>query len=150
MGFRPRCKLLQCIRGGPRAVTEMTMKTDNLLIINRRRTLALLAGAGAGAILGPAGEGDAEAAITCVPVAAAQTEGPYWVEEKLQRSDIRVDLSDGSVKPGVLLALTINVQEVTTAGCTPLAGAQVDIWHCDAAGLYSDEAANNTVGKRFL
>jgi uncharacterized protein (TIGR03437 family) len=85
-----------------------------------------------------------------VPVAAAQTEGPYWVEEKLQRSDIRVDPSDGSTKPGILLALTINVQEVSSAGCTLLAGAQVDIWHCDAAGLYSDTAANNTVGKKFL
>jgi intradiol ring-cleaving dioxygenase-like protein len=27
---------------------------------------------------------------------------------------------------------------------------QVDVWHCDAGGLYSDEAANNTVGKKFL
>ena len=26
----------------------------------------------------------------------------------------------------------------------------VDIWHCDTAGVYSDVAANNTVGKKFL
>jgi protocatechuate 3,4-dioxygenase beta subunit len=31
-----------------------------------------------------------------------------------------------------------------------LKGAQIDIWHCDATGLYSDESANNTVGKKFL
>jgi uncharacterized protein (TIGR03437 family) len=32
----------------------------------------------------------------------------------------------------------------------PLAGAKVDIWHCDAGGIYSDEAANNSKGKKFL
>src|SRR5262249_1673348 len=46
--------------------------------------------------------------------------------------------------------LSITVQEVSSSGCNPLAGAQVDIWHCDAAGIYSDEAANNSVGKKFL
>src|SRR5262249_49294581 len=35
-------------------------------------------------------------------------------------------------------------------GCTPASGVQVDIWHCDAGGLYSDEAANGTVGRKFL
>ena len=32
----------------------------------------------------------------------------------------------------------------------PLAGARVDIWHCDAGGTYSDEAQNNSSGKKFL
>ncbi|MDQ2948089.1 MAG: hypothetical protein M3Y27_19490, partial [Acidobacteriota bacterium] len=68
----------------------------------------------------------------------------------LNRTDIRVDPSDGSVKPGVLLALSINIRENSGSNCSPLVGAHVDLWHCDAAGLYSDVAANGTVGKKFL
>ena len=32
----------------------------------------------------------------------------------------------------------------------PLPGATVDIWHCDAAGVYSDIAAEGTTGKNYL
>jgi protocatechuate 3,4-dioxygenase beta subunit len=90
-----------------------------------------------------------EALPTCV-VVPAQTEGPYFVDEKLNRSDIRSDPSDGSVKEGLPLQLTLHVSSVSTAGCTPLAGAMVDIWHCDAQGVYSDEQANGTTGQKFL
>ncbi len=34
--------------------------------------------------------------------------------------------------------------------CTALAGAQVDVWHCDALGLYSDVSAENSSGRKFL
>ena len=34
------------------------------------------------------------------------------------------------------------------AACTPLPGAQVDVWHCDAGGVYSD--AGGAVGQKFL
>lgn len=118
--------------------------------LNRRQALSLLGGAGASAFLsGGMGE-TARAANSCVALAAAQTEGPYWVEEMLNRSDIRVDPSDGSVRPGATLTLTLNIQEITGSSCDPLSGAHVDIWHCDATGLYSDVAANRTVGKKFL
>lgn len=118
--------------------------------LNRRQTLALFGSAGAAALLGTGGAEDSEAATSCVAPAAQQTEGPYWVDEMLNRSDIRVDPYDGSIKPGVLLTLSLSVQEVSGSTCSPLAGAHVDIWHCDASGLYSDEAANNTVGRKFL
>ncbi len=78
-----------------------------------------------------------------------ETEGPYWVDERLNRSDIRIDPSDGSIEPGVPLQLNLNVLRAD-ADCAPAAGVWVDIWHCDASGLYSDEAANNTVGRKFL
>jgi len=80
------------------------------------------------------------------------TEGPYFVDELLNRSDIRVDPSDGTVQDGLLLLLSITVSSLDTAtGVTkPLANAMVDLWHCNRLGLYSDEAANNTVGKKFL
>ncbi|GAA6622941.1 intradiol ring-cleavage dioxygenase [Scytonema sp. NUACC26] len=87
----------------------------------------------------------------CV-VSPEQTEGPYFVDEKLNRSDIRSDPADGSVKDGVPLQLTLQVSKIGSTGCTPLAGAIVDIWHCDAQGIYSDvtDRSFNTVGKKFL
>ena len=81
------------------------------------------------------------------------TEGPYFVDEKLDRSDIRSDPSDNSVKAGVPLALTVRVMKVGGSSCTPLAGATVDVWHCDALGVYSDASDptfGSTKGKKFL
>jgi protocatechuate 3,4-dioxygenase beta subunit len=91
-----------------------------------------------------------QAAPSCV-VKPALTEGPYFVDEKLNRSDIRSDPSDGSVKAGTPLAIAFNVYTVS-GGCAPLAGATVDIWHCDAMGVYSDasDPSFNTKGKQFL
>jgi protocatechuate 3,4-dioxygenase beta subunit len=80
------------------------------------------------------------------------TEGPYFVDEMLNRSDIRSDPSDGAVKEGAPLRLTFRVSQLGAAACAPLAGAQVDIWHCDALGVYSDvtDRSFNTKGKKFL
>jgi protocatechuate 3,4-dioxygenase beta subunit len=72
------------------------------------------------------------------------TEGPYFVDEKINRSDIRED------REGVPLTLRFNVAQVSGAACAALQGAQVDVWHCDAAGAYSDVAQNNTTGEKFL
>lgn len=81
-----------------------------------------------------------------------QTEGPYFVDELLNRSDIRSDPSDGSSKEGFRLELVIRVHDLREDNCLPLAGARVDIWHCDAQGLYSDvrDRSFNTKGKKFL
>jgi protocatechuate 3,4-dioxygenase beta subunit len=88
-------------------------------------------------------------ALSCV-LSSSMTEGPYWVDEMLNRADIRTDPSDGTTKPGLPLQLVLNVFSVTSAGCGVLPNALVDVWHCDAGGLYSDAAANGTVGKKFL
>jgi protocatechuate 3,4-dioxygenase beta subunit len=87
----------------------------------------------------------------CV-VSPEQTEGPYFVDEKLNRSDIRSNPVDGSVKDGVPLQLTLHVSQIGSSGCTPLAGAIVDIWHCDALGVYSDvtDPSFSTAGQKFL
>jgi len=83
----------------------------------------------------------------------AETEGPYFVDEMLNRSDVRSDPSDGTTKEGVPLTLAFNLSAINN-GCTPLAGATVDIWQCDALGVYSDAtdsgAGFKTVGKKFL
>lgn len=88
-------------------------------------------------------------ALACI-ASPSMTEGPYFVDEMLKRSDIRIDPTDSSIKAGVPLNLAIRLFRVNGNVCAPLKGAQIDIWHCDAMGLYSDEAANNTVGKKFL
>jgi protocatechuate 3,4-dioxygenase beta subunit len=88
----------------------------------------------------------------CV-VQPQQTEGPYFVDEKSRRSDIRSDLSTGVVKPGAVLGLTMKVSLVTADGkCAPLPGAQVDLWQCDAMGAYSDvkDRLFDTTGQKFL
>jgi len=102
---------------------------------------------------------EAQGTITCVPATPTVTEGPYWVDEKLFRADIRTDPETGVAREGVPLTLTINVQNLSGSTCTPLVGAYVDIWQCDAKGIYSDEPTYNpgggtgpvnTTGQKFL
>jgi protocatechuate 3,4-dioxygenase beta subunit len=63
-------------------------------------------------------------------ITPTETIGPYPSLTDLFRSDIR----EG--KTGTLLALTIEVVNVSTS-CSPVSGANVEIWHVDAAGNYS-------------
>ncbi|NLU83735.1 protocatechuate dioxygenase [Rhodococcus sp. HNM0569] len=69
----------------------------------------------------------------CV-MAVEETQGPYYFDVDSIRSDIRED------RPGTTLQLALRVQDVT--GCAPGTGtavtnAVVEIWHCDAGGVYS-------------
>src|SRR4029078_1648900 len=73
---------------------------------------------------------------SCV-VVPELTEGPYYVNEHLDRSDIRIDTSDGSTSEGAVLPLDWVVSQVDGNACIPLEGVLVDVWHCDAAGNYS-------------
>jgi len=90
-------------------------------------------------------------ALDCV-VRPELTLGPYFVDEQLNRSDVRSEPLDGSVKEGVPLTLTINVLDVANSSCTPIEDAQVDIWHCDALGVYSgvSDQGFDTTGQKFL
>ncbi|MFL5483519.1 MAG: intradiol ring-cleavage dioxygenase [Gemmatimonadaceae bacterium] len=83
---------------------------------------------------------------TCV-LTASLTEGPFFVDEKLNRSDIRTDPATSVVSSGIPLALTFNVSRVASSACTPLTGAYLDVWHCDAAGVYSDVSGSS---RKFL
>jgi protocatechuate 3,4-dioxygenase beta subunit len=84
---------------------------------------------------------------SCI-VRPALTEGPYFVDEKLARSDIRSDPGTGAVRPGALVTLNFLVSRVSGSACTALSGAVVDVWHCDALGVYSD--VDNARGQKFL
>ena len=133
--------------------------------ISRRETLRLMGAAGATALVGwasapsmrflPTGKVEAAGMFspqqTCV-VRPQLTEGPYFVDEKLNRSEIRTDPTTNVVKAGTELRLKINVTRVSGNTCVPLSGAYVDIWHCDATGSYSDvrDAGFDTRGQRYL
>jgi protocatechuate 3,4-dioxygenase beta subunit len=81
------------------------------------------------------------------------TKGPYWVDERLDRADIRSDtnnVASPNPRPGVPLTLRVTVLSFASGSCAPLPRAQVDVWHCDATGLYSDTAALGTAGQDFL
>ncbi len=87
-----------------------------------------------------------------------QIEGPYFVDNMPNRSDIRSDTSDRSVQQGVPLKLVINVYDVdgnsnggsSRGSCIPLKGAQVDIWHANPQGIYSGIQQQGTTGHDFL
>ena len=96
------------------------------------RRKALLTGVTAGGAL-LLHRGMAIAETLALPAPCVMTpeleEGPYYVDSELMRRDIR----EG--KPGLPLHLRIAVVHKTT--CKPLPDAAVDIWHCDAMGIYS-------------
>ena len=131
-------------------------------VLTRREVLALMGATGTVLLVGSRAHARPSAAAPRFPcvVRPASTEGPYYVDEKLNRSDIRSDPSDGSMRQGALLALTLNVSSIAKGAlrdaqgrlCTPLDGALVDIWHCDADGVYSDavDRSFDTTGKKFL
>lgn len=140
-------------------------------ILTRREAVVLLGGVGATGLLGlygcstsnkvgtdtvsqaaSTGASAAPGSTATCAVKPEMTEGPYFVDEKLNRRDIRSDAGTGAVKEGALLALTFNVSRIQSNACTPLPGAQVDIWQCDALGVYSDaqDPTFNTKGQNWL
>ena len=115
----------------------------------RRRTLGLLGSAG---VFGAAASSRAALAV-CVS-RPQQTEGPFFVDERLNRSDIRSDPKTGELRPGVPFRLGFRVSRLAGQACAPLAGAKVDVWHADADGRYSDAGGfgfgASTRGQQFL
>jgi len=126
--------------------------------------MGILAVAGAGAMLGCDGGTKTSATTTTTTTTSTTTGtgntaciltpeltvGPYFVDEKLNRSDLTTDATDTNVTNGVPLTLEMFIMEYSSSGCSALSGAQVDVWHADAAGVYSDESVENTVGQTYL
>lgn len=86
--------------------------------------------------------------------ARSRRRDPFFVDERLNRTDIRSDPATGAVKAGLPLAIAFRVSRIQDGRCTPLPGAVVDIWHCDALGAYSDVGGGpgqtSTRGQKFL
>jgi protocatechuate 3,4-dioxygenase beta subunit len=123
-------------------------------ILSRREVVALLGASGFAVLAGRRGAAAPSPATPFSPcvVRPEQTEGPYFVDERLNRSDIRTDPTDNTTRPGAPLDLSIVVSRLAAERCLPLAGVHVDIWQCDHLGVYSDARDPNfsTVGKKFL
>lgn len=123
-------------------------------LLSRRQALWWLGGGAAWLLTGspPASRSAAGDQIPPCLLRPAQTEGPYFVDEVLRRSDIRSDPTTGEVKAGVPLALTVALSRVDDHRCVAVPGAQVDLWHCDALGIYSDveDPGFDTRGRKFL
>jgi len=131
---------------------DRAARTPSLDRCNRRQLLRF---AGSTAALAMAPElyaQDAAAGSTLCVVKPEQTEGPYFVDNKLLRGDIRSDPADSALKPGATLQLTLRLSAVNASLCSPLAGAIVDLWHNDARGEYSDvrDRRYDNRGKQFL
>lgn len=126
--------------------------------LTRRRALAVTGGTVAAGGLAVAGyqsafadttaadgaSASASAASTatsggCMTLMTSVTEGPYYLDGAL----VRKDITEG--KKGVPLTLRLTVVDATD-GCTPVSGAAVEIWHCDAWGYYSGYTTANPGG----
>jgi protocatechuate 3,4-dioxygenase beta subunit len=105
------------------------------------------ASAAASASASAAATADSSAAVgsalpACV-VAPELTEGPYYVDVELERADIRTNTSDGAAVDGAPLTLEWIVSQADGSACMPMEGVIVDVWHCDALGVYSGVQGNS-------
>lgn len=119
----------------------MSMNDDDLVgrLLTRREAVRLIGAGGVAALVGwdrASAGGQTSAALPCV-VRPELTEGPYFVEAALARSDIRVNTTSGLTRDGVPLALAFNLSQATSGRCAPLPDAVVHVWQCDAVGVYS-------------
>ena len=81
--------------------------------------------------------GSPSRAVRCV-LTPEQTEGPFYIPREKVRKNIVEH------RPGTPLTLRLTVVDAAT--CRPLKGAAVDIWHCDAKGIYSGFVSASTGG----
>lgn len=94
--------------------------------------------------------------VTGLVVTPQVTEGPFFVDEKLNRSDLVTPGSSRStVSGGVPLTLNLTVYGLSGTVGNLLSGAFVDLWHCDTIGAYSDIVSGsiqneNTRGQNWL
>jgi protocatechuate 3,4-dioxygenase beta subunit len=99
-------------------------------LLTRRQSLLRFGGFVAAAATGGwwARPSEGADAVACV-LTPEQTEGPYYIPKER----VRRNITDGH--PGTPLTLRLAVVDART--CRPIKGAAVDVWHADAAGVYS-------------
>lgn len=93
---------------------------------------------------GAGGTGGGDGGNTCT-LYPQQTEGPFYID----LDSLRRDITEG--KAGMPLSVVVKVQ---SESCTPLKDVAVDLWHCDADGIYSGFSGQlgglDTTGETFL
>src|SRR2546425_10549738 len=106
--------------------------------MGRREVIGALGAMGAAFVLPSRAASRTGAALDCV-VVPEMTEGPFFVDERLERSDLTAGTSEPVVTKGLPLVLRIRVVQIKGVPCAPLVGCQVDVWRARAAGVYSRE-----------
>lgn len=79
-------------------------------------------------------------------------EGPYFVDDSAtgyNRSNILSNLDGSDTQTGVPFTLTLYVYDAKNS-CAAMQGVQVDIWHCNASGVYSAESSESTSSQSWL
>jgi len=128
--------------------------------LSRRALLGVLTAVGGAAIAGacgataaptsPATDSTATGASSggtttsgACAVIPSETEGPYPDRTGMinNPASYRQDISEG--KPGTPLTLALAVVNVAS-GCTPVADATIEVWHCDHQGGYSEYTTSGT------
>jgi protocatechuate 3,4-dioxygenase beta subunit len=128
------------------------MKPDEGQLFSRAAALGLLGGAAGllvGAAAAPASPGIASSACAVTPQGEI---GPFFTDDSasgFNRSNVRSNLNGTSTQAGVPLTLTVRVYD-TKKACVPMPGVQVDLWHCNALGVYSDEPGEGTASQTWL
>lgn len=122
-------------------------------LLSRKEALMMLAGGGTvwAGLTRSARAKEESTASPCV-VLPEMTEGPFYVDSRLHRSDIRAPEANGTPTPGSLLQLGFRISVIDGGRCVPLPDAVVDVWHCDARGRYSGvrDRSGNTESEMFL
>lgn len=116
-------------------------------IYTRREALTIAARAGLGLTAGgiltfAEASGIQQVAAPKINLIASPelTEGPFFVDEKLNRGNLFAGSSRPWVANATPLDLEILVYKLINNKHQALELAQVDVWHCDAKGVYSDES----------
>ena len=89
---------------------------------------------------GDSSGGTSNSACAVIP---SETEGPYPDRTGMinNAAFYRQDITEG--KPGAPLTLALTVVNVAS-GCTPVADATIEVWHCDHTGGYSEYTTAGT------
>lgn len=143
---------------------DLGLDHDLPQLLNRRRALGLMSGAGLAAALAACSGGTSTAttapsassttgsgstsAATVAGEVPEETAGPYPAdgsngvdvlgESGVVRSDIRSSFGGSTTTAqGVPMTMDLRVYDMNGSDVAPLAGAAVYVWHCDIDGRYS-------------
>ena len=142
------------------SLKERAMEFRPSAKVNRRQVLEALGGLAGVAMAIGCGESIAAptspssstttSSSTCA-VTPSETEGPYPDRMGMINNSayFRRDITEG--KSGLPLTLALTIVNANN-GCSAVASANVEIWHCDAAGNYSEysQPGFDGTGQTFL
>lgn len=146
----------------------MSSTRNERFALNRRELLGILAGAGGvvalscgdnlakavdggGADTSAGSDAASGSGDSCTATPEGEV-GPYFADDSadgFNRSNIVANLDGSDVQTGVPLTLAITVLDSENS-CAPYVGAQIDIWHCNASGVYSDISSEGTSTQQWL